>query len=118
MLHLSRLWSVFETVADCHTLACTYEFRQIGVECVVREGCRLQRFPFPVHMRAVGGLCDAEDFGCLDCIFIVALVEVACTEQQENIRMLILRLSPLLVELALGFGDILLLRVWNGISAQ
>ncbi len=71
MLHLSRLWSVFETVADCHTLACKYELRQVGVECVVGEACCLQGFPYSVYMPAVGGLCDAEDFGCLDSIFIV-----------------------------------------------
>ena len=90
---LSLLLRVFQLVAYSHTLASPDEFRQVGVECMMRESSHL----CPTSRTAIvtASQRDAEHFGSLDSIFAVSFVEVATTEKQQCLGMLGFHLEEL-----------------------
>ncbi len=87
---------VFELVADGHAFTCTNQFRQIGVEGMVRKTShgnaagRRACHARPLRER------DSQNVGSDDGIVVVGLVEVAATEQQDGIRVFRLEVVELL----------------------
>ena len=90
---LLRHLGVFQLVADGHAASCTYQFRQIGVERMVRETSHLELLVLAVSTL---GKRDAQYLASYDSVGRVCLVEVATTKQHDSIRMLGLKLQELL----------------------
>ncbi len=67
--------------ADRNTLASPNEFRQVGVECMMRESCHL--CPASRTTIVTASQRDAEHFGSLYRIFAISFVEVTTTEKQQ-----------------------------------
>ncbi len=86
---------VFELFADGHALACAYEFREVGVDGVVRKS---GHFDVLRHSVGAAGECDAENLRRCDGVFAVCLVEVAHAEQQHGVGMKGFHLEILLHE--------------------
>ena len=89
-----RQLRVFQLVADGDASSCAYEFRQVGIQCVMRESRHLVAFDtctvVAVRQR------DAENLCCHDGIVAVSLIEVATAEQQQRLRVFGLEVEELL----------------------
>ena len=84
---------VLQLVADGHALARPDQFRQVGVQRVVRESRHLVALVVAV---VSVGQCDAQYLSCRDGILAVGLVEVAASEQQHGLRVFRLEVEKLL----------------------
>ena len=84
---------IFQLVTYRHSLTCSDQFRQIGVEGMMRETGHL----VPFGTRSIVTVCqgDTQDSCCDNGIIAVGFVEVTATKQQQSIRMLRLQVEEL-----------------------
>ena len=84
---------IFQLITDSHSLTCSDQFRQIGVEGMMREASHL----VPFGTRSIVTVCqgDTQDSCCDNGIIAVGFVEVTATKQQQSIRMLRLQVEEL-----------------------
>ena len=87
-----RQLGVFQLVADGHTLACTDEFRQIGIECMMGKARHLVALVVTV---VTMGQRDAQNPRSGDSVLAISLVKVATTEKHHRIGMLRLQVEEL-----------------------
>ena len=89
----SFLLRVFQLVAYRYALTRPDEFRQIGIQSMMRESCHLGR----ARRTAIVASCqrNAEYTGCLHRIFAVSFVEVTATEEQQRFGMFRFHLEKL-----------------------
>ena len=76
---------VFQLVTDRHTLSGTYQFRQIRIQCMMRESRHFNSLSFTIGTLSQG---NSQDFGCNNSISRISFIEVAATKQHNGIRML------------------------------
>ena len=74
-------FGIFKLVADSHTLSCTNQFRQVSVECMVRESCHRRTIIATTCSVAPLRKCNTQNLRCNHGIVAVGLVEVATAEQ-------------------------------------
>ena len=84
---------VFELLANSHTLTCTHEFWQIGVEGMVGEAGKLHRLRHAIGTTGEG---DAQNLRGSNSIGGKRLIEVAHAEKQHSIGVLCFHLEVLL----------------------
>ena len=91
---------VFELLADSHTLSGSDQFRQIGVEGMVRKTGKLH-----ILSRTIGTTSqrDTEYLACSYGIFRKGLIEVAHSEEQDSIGMLVFHLDVLFHQRGFGY---------------
>ena len=87
------LLRIFQLVAYGNSLSCPDEFRQVSIECMMRESRHLDAARSTTIVSSGQG--DAENTGSLHRIFAVSFVEVATTEKQQSLGMLGFHLEEL-----------------------
>ena len=90
---LAFLLRVFQLVAYGNSLSSPDEFRQVSIECMMRESRHLDAARSTAVVSSGQG--DAENTGSLHRIFAVSFVEVATTEKQQSLGMLGFHLEEL-----------------------
>jgi hypothetical protein len=86
-------FGVFQLIANGNSFACSHQFGQIGIECVMGKSRKLHKL-----CCAVGTSCEryAQNFGSYDGVIRKSFVKIAYTKQQYGIGMLFFDLDVLL----------------------
>ena len=81
---LSEFW-ILQLIADSHSLSCTNQFWQIGINCMMRKASHLVALgPSTIITMRQG---DTQDLCSSDGVFAIGFIKVATPEQHYCVRM-------------------------------
>ena len=91
--HLTLLLRVFQLVTDGNTFTCTYQFRQIGIKCVMWESSHLSTTRTTSVITPCQG--NTKNSTSFYGILTICFIKISTTKKHQSIRMLRLHTEEL-----------------------